>query len=168
MERQAELRTSKDTRVAAQRQATVLTEAMRSFVPTEMDPTTARRFSEDMYRDVTEHGQKNGWNGLTTAALPEILAFRFSQYGIDPNTIANGAPRDASGVVVAQPANEAAETIAAARGEGDRQKKQYQRRRAAGASTPSGAGTPSNRARPPKGATLGEALDWAKQSIGSG
>jgi hypothetical protein len=167
-ERAQELAQTKDRREVIQHRAAELTAALKAYVPTEMSPDTARRFADDMYRDLSDYGRQNGWKGVTPAELPEILSYRLSQYGVDPNTLANGAPRDASGAVVAQPANDAAKAIAEARAEGARQKKQYQRRRAAGASAPSGAGSPRNRARPPKGATLNEALDWAKQNIGSG
>jgi len=168
VERAQELAQTRDRREVIQHRAAELTAALKAYVPTEMSPDTARRFADDMYRDLSDFGRQNGWDSVTSAELPRILAYRLTQYGVDPNTLANGAPRDASGAVVAQPANDAAKAIADARAEGARQKKQYQRRRAAGAAAPSGAGTPSNRARPPKGATLNEALDWAKQSIGSG
>ncbi len=166
VEQERDLRYRQQQRRAIQQRATVLTQAMQSYVPTEMDPETATRFQEDMYRDLTMYGQRNGWDGVEPEQLPKILAFRLRQYGVDPSTLGNGAVRDASGTVIAKPANDAASQLAEARKQGERLQKQYQRRRAAGASAPAGAGTPVNRARPPKGASLQEALDWARQNIG--
>lgn len=172
VEQERDFTVQREARKATQLRASEIMGQLHEFVPTDMPAETARRFFDDMYRDLTEHGQRNGWSGVSPAALPEILSYRFNQYGVDPKISQNGAPRDETGMVVARPANAAAEAIAAkaetARGTGEKLRLQYQRRRAAGASAPSGVGTPANRARPPKGATLDQALDWAKQNLGSG
>lgn len=166
VEQEAKFRESRERRQAIQQRAQVLNETMHGFIPTDMPPDQARRFANDMNRDLIDYGNTHGWADVRPETLREILSFRLEQYGVDPKSVPSGAPRDNSGLVVARPSNEAAKRIEAARKESERLRLSYQRRRAAGASTPVGAGTPVNRARPPKGASLKEALDWAQQNIG--
>jgi hypothetical protein len=165
IEKRSQFEQTKAQRAESQQRASVLLDTMRGYVPTNMEPDTARRFQQDMYRDLTEYGERYGWRDVTPENLSKILSFRLNQYNVNPNQL-NGARRTNDGLVVAEPANDAAKAIADARAASERIQKQYQRRRAAGATAPAGAGTPVNRARPPKGASLQEALDWARQNIG--
>lgn len=158
------------TRRTTMARATELIRGIKEMIPQGMPPQTASRFFEDAYRDLADHGRKNGWDGVSPETLPKLLDFRIRQYGIDGTADSNGASRPESGVRVARPANAKAEALTAkaqtAKKEADRMRLRYQRRRAAGASAPSGAGSPANRAQPPKGASLEDALDWASKNLG--
>ncbi len=138
-----------------------IVQTVQSFIPESMSATDARHFFHDMIRDVQEHVRETNTNDMSDADIERVVTRRFQQYGVDGtrSTVA----RDESGAVVAQPADEETKRLVRARKAGSRLSEKHQRRRAAGATAPGGAGSPVTRAGPPKGASLGEALEFARR-----
>lgn len=139
-----------------------IVQTVQSFIPESMSATDARHFFHDMVRDVQEYVRETNTNDMSDADIERVVNRRFQQYGVDGtrSTVA----RDESGAIVAQPADEETKRLVRARKAGSRLSEKHQRRRAAGATAPGGAGSPVTRAGPPKGASLGEALEFARRN----
>ncbi len=139
-----------------------IVQTVQSFIPESMSATDARHFFHDMVRDVQEYVRETNTNDMSDADIERVVNRRCQQYGVDGtrSTVA----RDESGAIVAQPADEETKRLVRARKAGSRLSEKHQRRRAAGATAPGGAGSPVTRAGPPKGASLGEALEFARRN----
>ena len=137
---------------------------VQSFIPENMPATEARHFFQDMIRDVQEHVRQTDTNDMSDADIEKVVARRFRQYEVD-GTRRTTVARDESGVIIAEPADENTKRIVRARKAGARLREKNQRRQAAGGTAPGGSGSPVNRAGPPKGASLGEALDFARRNL---
>ena len=137
---------------------------VQSFIPESMAAEDARHFFQDMIRDVQEHVRVTNTNDMSDADIEKVVARRFRQYDVD-GTRNSAVARDPSGAIIAEPADENTRRIVEARKAGARLREKHQRRQAAGATAPGGSGSPVTRAGPPKGASLDEALDFARRNL---
>ena len=119
------------------------------LVPENMDRKRQEAFYNDAIADVKRHIESN--NGELRGNVMDIIEPRLELYGLTQN----GKPSARPAARRAEPANKVGERFVARR-----------RTKQAAATAPGGAGAVPANKRPPKGASLGEALSWLEANPG--
>lgn len=149
VERKQELREHVATQAANRERAREVYRAVEGMIPSTMSTSDATSFREDAIADLTKYAREN--NGLEVDDIPEVLARRLRLYGIE------AIERSTNGT--------GARTRATTQRTGERLKAQAAKRKRAAATAPSTTGHIPGRARPPKGASLDDALKWSEQNL---
>lgn len=169
-ERREKLDNLREQARQAQEMGQKVVNALRDRIPQDMSAKRAEMFLEDAVSDVERHLERNEISvaEFDIDKLPELISRRLEVYGIEWNQTTDG--RSSSGPRTAKPAGEEEAELAAkaeeARKTGARLRRAHARRKQAGQSAPSGAGSPGTSARPPQGAKLEDALDFARERAG--
>lgn len=170
-------------RQAVEENARQITEAIESLIPEHMSREQATVFLRYAHRDLIEYVNQNGINRLDPAEVP-ILLHRLGTlqpFGVAVN--GNGGPAvkgGASNPVAPQPSAAVAQHTAAPKPAaaptvpapkvtadvGAKFRAALERRRAAAAVAPAGAGATPTRLQPPPGQTVKERIAWLRQQQG--